>query len=108
MLDQLKYFIENESENSHLDFKREQYTIEKGNPKQSDFLKDISAMANIPSERDKFIIIGVAEKDGKVANFMDVNNLIDQANYQTYLNEYIEPEINFEYKPFSYEGHKLA
>jgi len=108
MLDQLKYLIENESENTHLDFKREQYLIEKGNPKKSEFLKDISAMANIPSERDKFIIIGVAEKDGKVADFVNVNNFIDQANYQTYLNEYLEPEINFEYKHFSYEGHKLA
>lgn len=65
-------------------------------------------MANIRSENDKFIIIGVIEKNGTAIEFNDIVDFHDQANYQTYLNEYIEPEISFEYKPFNFKNHKLA
>ncbi|WP_293312337.1 helix-turn-helix domain-containing protein [Pedobacter sp. UBA5917] len=100
--------IENESENTKLDFKLEQYPVEKGNLKKGEFLKDMSAFANLTSADDKFIIIGVIEKNGIAADFKPIDQLNDQASYQQFLNEYIEPEINFEYKEIEHQGNRLA
>lgn len=61
MSDKIKELIEYHSESHLLDFKREQYLLGK-NPKKYELLKDISAMANHPSNDDKYIIIGVVEK----------------------------------------------
>jgi len=99
--------IQYSSESHSIDFKMEQYPIEKHEEKH-ELLKDISAMANHPSKEDKYIIIGVIEKDGIASEFRDINNLIDQAKYQQYIDSSIEPNINFEYKTFEYNGHKLA
>ncbi len=100
--------IENESEYSHLDFKKEQYPLEKNAPKKPEFLKDIMAFANFISKEDKYIIIGVEEVGGVADSFSPIENLNDQASYQQYVNEYIEPEINFEYAEIIHNGHKLA
>lgn len=103
VIDILKYSAESHS----IDFKREQYPMEK-NVKKHEFLKDISAMANHSSNEDKYIIIGVKEKNGVASEFFDTNELIDQSLYQQYLDSNIEPKINFEYKSFIYEDHQLA
>jgi len=100
--------IENESENTKLDFKLEQYPIEKGNSKKAEFLKDMCAFANLVSKEDKFIIIGAEEKNGIVIGFKPIDELHDQASYQQFLNQYIEPEINFEYKKIIHQGNRLA
>lgn len=100
--------IENESEYSHLDFKKEQYPLEKNAPKKPEFLKDIMAFANFISKEDKYIIIGVEEVGGVADTFSAIESLNDQASYQQYVNEYIEPEINFEYAEIIYNDHKLA
>ncbi|MCQ9634120.1 ATP-binding protein [Chryseobacterium sp. WG23] len=100
--------IENESEYSHLDFKKEQYPIEKQAPKKPEFLKDMIAFANVISPDDKYIIIGVEESNGMAADFSSIDKLNDQASYQQYINEYIEPEINFEYCELMLNEHKLA
>ena len=100
--------IENESENTKLDFKSGQYPIEKGNVKKGEFLKDMCAFANLTGNEDKFIIIGIIEKNGVAAGFKPVEELYDQATYQQFLNQYIEPEINFEYKEIQYLGNRLA
>jgi hypothetical protein len=100
--------IENESENTRLDFKIEQYPIEKGNIKKAEFLKDMCAFANLLSKEDKFIIIGAEEKNGIAIGFKPIDVLHDQASYQQFLNQYIEPEINFEYKEIIHQGNRLA
>ncbi len=100
--------IENESENTRLDFKLEQYPIEKGNIKKGEFLKDICAFSNLLSNEDKFIIVGVEEKNGIAEGFIDIDELHDQASYQQFLNEYVEPEINFEYREIMHQGKRLA
>ncbi len=100
--------IEGESENTKLDFKVEQYPIDKGNAKKGEFLKDMCAFANLSSKDDKHIIIGVEEKNGTAAGFRSIAELNDQASYQQFLNQYIEPEINFEYKELLYKEHRLA
>ncbi|MDR2275344.1 MAG: ATP-binding protein [Sphingobacterium sp.] len=100
--------IENESENTKLDFKLEQYPIEKGNIKKGEFLKDMCAFANLMNKEDKFIIIGAKEKNGVAVGFKPIDELHDQASYQQFLNQYIEPEINFEYKEIIHQGNRLA
>ena len=107
MSDKIKELIEYHSESHLLDFKREQYILGK-NPKKHELLKDISAMANHPSNDDKYIIIGVIEKDGVASGYNSLENIEDEAKYQEYLKSNIEPEINFEYKTFQYNGFKLA
>lgn len=71
-------------------------------------LKDISSMANHPSDGKKYIVIGVKEKDGMASEFFDVDNLIDQAQYQQFIENNINPKIDFEYNTFKYENYKLA
>ncbi|WP_312334715.1 ATP-binding protein [Sphingobacterium sp.] len=100
--------IENESENTKLDFKSQQYPIDKGNIRKSEFLKDMSAFANLPNKEDKYIIVGIEEKNGIAVGFKSIEKLHDQALYQQFLNQYIEPEINFEYREILYQGHRLA
>jgi len=109
MFDRLKEILIYGAEGFTVDFKREQYPIEK-HEKKHELIKDISSMANHPSEEDKYIIIGVKEKDGVPSDFFSIeeNEFIDDAKYQEYVNSNIEPKINFEYKPFEYKGYKLA
>ena len=108
MKESIIYLIESESENTRLDFKLEQYPIEKSDFKKGEFLKDMCAFANLQSKEDKFIIIGVEEKNGVAIGLKSIDNLHDQASYQQFLNQYIEPEINFEYKEIIHQEKRLA
>jgi len=103
VLDIIKY----DSESPCIDFKMEQYPIHK-HAKKHEMLKDISAMANHPSNEDKFIIIGVKEKNGIASEFFKITKLIDQSKYQQYLDSNIEPKINFEYRSFNFEQYQLS
>jgi hypothetical protein len=85
-----------------IDYKRDQYPM--GNHKKKpEILKDISAMANNPADNDKFLIIGI--KDG---TFYDIDDPIDDGQYQQYIKDNIQPHINFEYTPMDYDGHKIC
>jgi hypothetical protein len=107
MSEKVREILEYGSESQSIDFKMEQYPL--GNDyKKHEFLKDISSMANHPDNGDKYIVIGVEEKDGVPFAFHNIHDLIDQANYQQYLNMYIEPQIHFEYRPFEFNGYQLA
>lgn len=65
-------------------------------------------MANNPSNDDKYIIIGVEEKNGIASKFYDVLEFTDQAHYQQYLDSNVEPPIRFEYKQFNYKEFTLS
>lgn len=90
-------------ETTLIEYKREEYPIEKKAPKKHEILKDISAMANHPNNSDKFIVIGM--KDGK---FHDIDSPTDDDYYQQYVKENVDPIINFEYRGLQYNGHKIA
>lgn len=98
--------IEFEPENSTLDFKREQYPIG-STPKRNAVVKDIQAMANGPSDDEKYIIIGVGEENGS-KTIVPIVELTDDAYFQQLINANVEPAINFEYKGFDYQGNRLA
>ena len=104
--DDVRYLIENEAEGPLLDFKLENYVLGKGN--SWEFLKDISAMANVLSDDDKYIIVGVHEEDGLAVGFKAVGDLSDEAQFQKYVIDNIEPEVKFEIKKISYLGNELV
>lgn len=107
MIEKLIEIIKYHSESVHVDFKSYEYSLGK-HAKKNEFLKDVSGMANHPSNEPKYILIGIEEKNGMASEFNDISTLTDQANYQQFVEENIEPKINFEYKSFEYEGFKLA
>lgn len=106
MRDKISDLIEYDRENAHLDFKREQYPIGKGT-KRNELIKDVMAMANNPSNEDKFIVIGIEEANGNKQVY-SITQLIDDAQYQQLVNSNVEPVINFEYKAYDYQGSRLA
>lgn len=103
----LEQIIKYDCEGPNLDYKKEEYPLGK-HAKRHEILKDISALANHHSDADKYIIIGVKEDNGIAKEFYEIENLTDEAAYQKFVNENIEPEICFEYKSFFYNGKKLA
>jgi hypothetical protein len=107
MSEQVITLIRYGAENHSLDFKEIQYPIIQ-HPKKNELLKDISAMANLPNDDDKYIIVGVKELNGMASSFLNIQDLVDEASYQQFVNSSIEPAINFEYKRASYEGFELA
>jgi predicted HTH transcriptional regulator len=99
--------IKYDCEGSTLDYKKEEYPLGK-HVKRNEILKDISTLANHHSDEDKYIIIGVKEENGIAKDFYEIERLTDEASYQNFVIENIEPKINFEYKSFVYDGKKLA
>lgn len=99
--------IEYQSESYKVDFKKEQYILGK-HPKKNELLKDICAFANQLTDEDKFIIVGVKERDSLDKEILDIGTPIDDANYQQFVLENIEPKINFEYKAMTYKNKTIA
>jgi hypothetical protein len=104
---ELEQIIKYNSEGSNLDYKKEEYVLGKSE-KKNEILKDISAFANHHSDSDKYIIIGVKEKDGVASEFYEIDTLTDEATYQQFLFENIEPKINFEYKSAIFAEKQIA
>lgn len=107
MIDKLTQLIKYSCESHALDFKKEQYPIGK-HPKKFELIKDLIAMANHPSDEDKFIIVGIKEKNGMADSFHPIEELTDEAKYQQLISSNVTPSLTFEYKPFNYEGKELA
>jgi|AntRauTorcE11898_2_1112593.scaffolds.fasta_scaffold01099_2 predicted HTH transcriptional regulator len=95
----IEQIIKYNSEGPTLDYKKEEYPLGK-HAKRNEILKDISALANHHSDTDKYIIIGVKEENGVAKDFYEIERLTDEAAYQKFVNENIEPKINFNYKSF--------
>ncbi|MEX0997456.1 MAG: ATP-binding protein [Flavobacteriaceae bacterium] len=104
---ELEQIIKYNSEGSKLDYKKEEYVLGKSD-KKNEILKDLSAFANHHSDSDKYIIIGVKEKDGVASQFYEIENLTDEATYQQFLIDNIEPKINFEYKSAIFDNKQIA
>ena len=77
-LEELDYLIENELENTRLDFKCELYHKEKNN----ELIKDVMAMANAHVEDTKYIIFGVKLLEDGSRSFHSVQNIPDQADIE--------------------------
>jgi len=107
MIEIINDIIESGNESYNVDFKRTQYPLVKGQ-KKPELLKDLIAMANHPSNDDKYIIIGAKPTKNNVLHFFDIEHTYDDASYQQYVGSYVEPILNFEYKYHNYKRHRLA
>lgn len=98
----IEWIIQYEREGSKLDFKKTQYIKEN----YHELLKDIMSMANVPTDGERYIVIGVKDyPDGKKEYFsIPKEEIVDQATYQQVVRDNIEPTIEFSYYPFEFEG----
>ena len=94
--------IENENENDCLDFKLELYDFKNADKKQ-DFLIDMMSLANSSYSGDRYIIIGARDLPKRIIKGIDKKEIKDSAIYQQFINENIEPSINFETINFQYD-----
>lgn len=101
--------IENEIENANFDFKKDIYdfTIQKC---KEDFLTDIISFANSHSKGDKYIITGVKIHEDNSRDLVGVtqNKLQDGADYQSLINDNIEPNIIVDFKVLEYKNKKFG
>lgn len=103
-LEELDYLIENELENTRLDFKRKFYHKEKYN----ELIKDVMAMANAHVEDTKYIIFGVKLLEDGSRSFHSVQQLPDQADIEQLIHNNIEPTIELSFYPHKFKNHQLA
>lgn len=103
-LEELDYLIENELENTRLDFKREFYHKEKYN----ELIKDVMAMANAHVEDTKYIIFGVKLLEDGSRSFHSVQETPDQADIEQLIHNNIEPTIELSFYPYKFKDLQLA
>lgn len=98
-----------EEEGVELDLKRDQYVfINANDDDKSELLKDILAFANSWHRSDAFILIGVQEVKGGRSIVVGINNVLDDAAIQQFINSKTNRPIIFSYKNIEFEGKKIA
>lgn len=101
--------IENEVESSSFDFKKDIYDFSNQECKQ-DFLTDVISFANSHAKGDKYIITGVKlYPDGnRDLNGITENKIKDGADYQTLVNDNVEPNIIVDFTIIEHERNKYG
>jgi hypothetical protein len=94
--------IDYHHENEYLDFKREEYK----DLKKHELIKDVLAFANAEHQGDRYIIFGIEKQNNEVKVY-PIENPLDSSDIQTYVHEYIKPDLKIEYYPFDYQGKNL-
>jgi hypothetical protein len=98
-----------EDESPTLDFKKEQYLFNKATDIQkSELLKDILAFANAWRRADAYILIGVEEVKGKKSNVIGINDDLDDASLQQFVNSKTQRPITFEYRSAILEDKRIG
>lgn len=101
--------IENEIESSNFDFKKDIYDFTITQNKQ-DFLKDVLSFANSHSNGDKFIITGVKLYPDGHRDLVGIteSKIKDGADYQSLINDNIEPSIIIDFDVIEYQDNKYG
>lgn len=100
-LEQLLYRGESES----LDFKRDQYPFAgASNEQKSKLLKDILAMANSWRSGTAHILIGVDAPSGTLPQVIGLNQHIDDASLQQFINSKTQRPVEFRYSEKEIRG----
>lgn len=101
--------IENETENSYYDFKKDIYDFSVQKNKE-DFLVDVISFANNHSKGNKYIITGVKLHDdnSRTLDGITESKIKDGADYQSLVNDNIEPNIIVDFKIVDYNGKKFG
>ncbi len=98
-----------ENESSTLDFKSEQYKFIKAEDREKkELLKDILAFANAWRSSDAYILIGAQEVKGEKAQLVGINEDLDDAQLQQFVNSKVNNPIDFSYHTLTIEGVKIA
>lgn len=103
--DEVKEMIDCHQEGEYLDFKEDDY--HKGN--KEELIKDIVALANSHSDRNKYIIIGAIEENNicKEIKGIDKNVIRDEAEFQQIVNTYIYENLIVNYKVIHIDGNDV-
>ncbi len=107
MVQKISEIIEYENESYKVDFKKVKYPLGR-EAKRNEILKDFLSFVNHISDDDKYIIIGVKELQDKSKEIYEIESPTDEAKYRQFINEYIEPQINFEYGNFKYKNKTIC
>jgi len=99
-IEDIKILIDNENESEYLEFKSIQYKKEVFD----DMIADIMAMANSKYNGDKYIILGVGDKENGSKDVIGIpeEEFFDSSIIQNMVLNYIEPELDIDYLPIKY------
>ena len=105
LIDELLY----EDESTTLDFKQRQYPFVKAsNEQKSELLKDILAFANAWRRSDAFILIGVKEITGGKSQVCGIEDHLDEASLQQFVNQKANRPIEFSYQAIEYDDKQIG
>ncbi len=98
-----------ESENDALDFKSEQYKfISATDDEKSELLKDILAFSNSWKRASGYILVGVKEQKGEMAKIVGIDQSLDDASIQQFINLKVNKPITFSYKEVVINGKRIG
>lgn len=105
IIEQLLY----EEESTTLDFKRESYKFSNAtDPQKSEILKDILAFANAWRRTDAYILLGVEEIKGGKSKVIGIQEELDDAQLQQFINQKTQRPIDFSYQTILLDGLKIG
>ena len=92
-------------EDASLDFKREQYAFDGADKdSKSELLKDILAFVNAFRRADAYILIGVEEVRGGRSTVVGVQDQLDDAKLQQFVNSKTQLPVTFSYREATHDG----
>ena len=98
-----------EEEGATLDFKSGQYKFTGASDEEkSELLKDILAFANAWRRTDAYILVGVKEVKGGQSIVTGINDHLDDAHLQQFVNAKINRPLEFSYRTIEFNEVKLG
>jgi hypothetical protein len=98
-----------EQESDTLDFKSRQYSFAKGTEEEkAEILKDILAFTNSWRRADAYVLTGVQEVKGDKSTVVGIDEDIDDAALQQFVNSKTRKPIRFSYRAVQLEGKKVG
>lgn len=103
--DEVKEMIDCHQEGDYLDFK--EYDYQKDH--KEELVKDILALANSHSIRNKYIIIGAVEENNACIDLreIDTKQIRDEAEFQQIINTYIYENLIVNYRILNIDGKNI-
>lgn len=103
--DEVKEMIDCHQEGDYLDFKEYDYKREN----KEELVKDMVALANSHSIRNKYIIIGAVEENNVCTELreIDTKQIRDEAEFQQIINTYIYENLIVNYKVLNIDGKNI-
>lgn len=96
-------YIRTKQESEFVDFKEKMYT----NLSQSDLAKDVAAFANGSAQGDKYIIMGIDDKERNMVGIPEEMDF-DASSIENHVMEKIEPRIMIECGEYKIDGKRIV